>query len=108
LSTGGVYHKRIELRKYGLWEAEKGRRTTEFREDTEDRKDSCSVQAVLTIRTDYWHLRALGPVVDVEEFEGLEDRVFFAGGAAASFAVGWHCGTRDYTEGIAKGLFENF
>jgi hypothetical protein len=64
---------------------------------------------VLGARTDArWHLRALGPVVDVEEFEGLEDRVFFAGGAAASFAVGWHCGTRDYTEGIAKGLFENF
>ena len=66
-------------------------------------------QAVLTIRRDrLWHLRALGPVVDVEEFEGLEDRVFFAGGAAASFAVGWHCGTRDHTEGIAKRLFENF
>jgi hypothetical protein len=53
-------------------------------------------------------LRALGAVVDVEEFEGLEDRVFFAGGTAAGLAVGRHCRTLDYAEGIAMGLFEDF
>ena len=52
--------------------------------------------------------RALRAVVDVEEFKGLEDGVFFAGRTAAGFAVSRHRRAWDYAERIAAGFFEDF
>jgi hypothetical protein len=46
-------------------------------------------------------------VVDVKEFEGAEDGVFFAVGAAARFTVGGQSRALNNTERIAMGLFEN-
>jgi len=50
----------------------------------------------------------LGAIVDVEEFEWLEDGFGFARRTAAWFAVGWHLRARDYAERIAKSLLKNF
>jgi hypothetical protein len=50
----------------------------------------------------------LGAVVDVEEFEGAEDGVFFTVRTAAFLTVVRHGRTLDDTEGVAMGLFESF
>ena len=49
-----------------------------------------------------------GAVVDLEEFEGLEDGFLFAGGAAALFSFGDDGGSLNDMERIAVGLFECF
>jgi hypothetical protein len=49
-----------------------------------------------------------GSVVDVEEFEGLEDGFFFAWGAAAVLAFGVDGRSLNDMERIAMGLFESF
>jgi hypothetical protein len=53
-------------------------------------------------------LGGVGAVVDVEEFEGLEDRLYFAFGAEAFFAFGGDGRSRNDVEWIAMGLFEGF
>jgi hypothetical protein len=53
-------------------------------------------------------LRALGPVVDVEQFEGAEDRFTFTTGTLTVFAFGWDSRPRNDAEWIAMGLFESF
>jgi hypothetical protein len=58
--------------------------------------------------TGFWNLGGLGAVVDVEEFEWLEDGFGFARRTATWFAVGGHLWARNYAERIAKGLLKNF